>query len=422
MVIYYFGFMTWHFLLLFCVFFSFSSFSQNDPVENTDSVSWFYSTGELQKVAYIKETYKRKVAAHLPVQIAFDRHGHKYSEDYHTVTGKVTFVEEEIPREDLQEPYRSWLVDKNYIRLSTLIYDTINPDCPISGSTAHARYDLENCQLIRRTSDSYYHGGFNENRVSHYPYCIEEGTFNNFILRTGTMRYYSTTNELVTTIRVRNSRRIDDGPIAFKDERLLAEILDLQPIDANFNGKIEGSEASVYNSIRVPRTISSVADLRKFKQLKFIVSEGQVFEMDNFTSDEHLLTAIQNATPDPRIDPYRQADIPIGSSIVSPEIQEYPRVEASFPGGMDSLNNWIKMHQTYPEESLKYEEQGKVMVSFVVEPDGSITNIRIEKGVSMELDRAAKELIRSMPNWTPEAPGGMKVRSRVQLPVIYKLY
>jgi len=407
-------------LLLLCCNLSCNSFSQDDPIENSDSVSWFYYSGELRKVSYIKETYKKKVAAHLPIQIEFDRHGHKLSAVYHTITGKVTIIgEEEIPREDLNEPYRSWLLDKNYIRASTLKYDTINPDCPLSGSTEYSHYTIENCQLIRRTTDSYFRGGYYENPEWRYPYCIEEGTFDNFILHNGTIRYYSINKEIVTTVQIKNGRRINDGPVPFKDDSLLADILDLQPIDLNFNGEIEVSESSVYTMIRVPKTISSVADLRKFKQLKFIVSEDELFEIANFPSDQQLLTAIQNAKSNNSRDPNRLAAIQYGPSTATADIKEYPTIEASFPGGKDSLLLWIKTHQTYPEKSLQLEDEGNVWLTFIVEPDGSITNIQIEKSVSKELDQAAKELVASMPPWNPKETGGKKVRAKINLPITY---
>lgn len=106
---------------------------------------------------------------------------------------------------------------------------------------------------------------------------------------------------------------------------------------------------------------------------------------------------------------------------VEEEIVNFPSVNAEFPGGEKAMQEFFKDNLLYPQEAMDMAEQGKVYVSFVVEPDGSITNVKIERGVSRSLDREAKRLIRAMPKWTPGESGGKKVRTRVMLPVIFSI-
>jgi protein TonB len=103
------------------------------------------------------------------------------------------------------------------------------------------------------------------------------------------------------------------------------------------------------------------------------------------------------------------------------EIIEFPDVEASFPGGAAALNKFIVSNIQYPETSIDMEEQGKVYLSFVVEPDGSITGVKVERGVSRDLDREAKRVVRAMPKWEPGEAGGKKVRTRCRLPIVFTL-
>ncbi|MFT7344604.1 MAG: protein TonB [Lentimonas sp.] len=117
-------------------------------------------------------------------------------------------------------------------------------------------------------------------------------------------------------------------------------------------------------------------------------------------------------------------DLPKGPDTkveVKQEIIEFPDVEAQFPGGPAELQKWIATNVKYPQTSIEMGEQGKVYLSFVVENDGSISNIKIERGVSQDLDREAKRLLRGMPRWTPGEAAGRKARTRCRLPINFTL-
>jgi protein TonB len=117
-------------------------------------------------------------------------------------------------------------------------------------------------------------------------------------------------------------------------------------------------------------------------------------------------------------------DIPIGDETViavEEEIIEFPDVEAAFPGGPASMQKWIAENVQYPETSIDLNEQGRVYLSFVVETDGSISNIAIERGVSTDLDKEAKRLLRNMPAWAPGEAKGKKSRTRCRLPINFTL-
>jgi len=106
---------------------------------------------------------------------------------------------------------------------------------------------------------------------------------------------------------------------------------------------------------------------------------------------------------------------------VLPPIIEFPDVEATFLGGAAAMQKWIAENVQYPQTAIEMNEQGKVYLSFVVEPDGSITNITIERGVSGDLDKEAKRLVRKMPKWAPGEAKGKKARTRCRLPINFTL-
>lgn len=92
----------------------------------------------------------------------------------------------------------------------------------------------------------------------------------------------------------------------------------------------------------------------------------------------------------------------------------------SFPGGQSALFEWLSTNTKRPEESVKTKTQGRVIVTFTVECDGSITNPRIWKSVSPDLDEEAIRLIESMPHWIPGRQNGQTVRVKYTLPVSFR--
>jgi protein TonB len=112
---------------------------------------------------------------------------------------------------------------------------------------------------------------------------------------------------------------------------------------------------------------------------------------------------------------------PIDEPVVEMEIIDFPDVEAQFPGGPAAMQKWINSNVQYPQTSIEMNEQGRVYLSFVVEPDGSISNITVERGVSGDLDKEAKRVVRNMPSWVPGEASGKKVRTRCRLPIIFTL-
>jgi TonB family protein len=100
----------------------------------------------------------------------------------------------------------------------------------------------------------------------------------------------------------------------------------------------------------------------------------------------------------------------------------YPHIEfAEFSGGLDSLYKFLSREMQYPKEAVKNGIQGRVFVQFVVEKDGSITDIRIVKGVDPILDEEAIRVIKIMPAWIPKEEKGEKVQDLLTLPITFTL-
>ena len=87
----------------------------------------------------------------------------------------------------------------------------------------------------------------------------------------------------------------------------------------------------------------------------------------------------------------------------------------------DFLQKWVYQYLKYPVDAIRDGVQGKVMVDFIIEKDGSVTDVRIVKGVSEELDAEALRVVSASPKWKPGRMNGQKVRASLTVPVEFKL-
>jgi len=87
-------------------------------------------------------------------------------------------------------------------------------------------------------------------------------------------------------------------------------------------------------------------------------------------------------------------------------VEEMPE----YTGGQEALTEFINNNVKYPENAQKKGIQGKVFVQFVIEIDGSVSNVKVAKGVNPELDKEAIRVVESMPKWKPGKQRGELVR------------
>ncbi|MBR5698535.1 MAG: energy transducer TonB [Prevotella sp.] len=92
-----------------------------------------------------------------------------------------------------------------------------------------------------------------------------------------------------------------------------------------------------------------------------------------------------------------------------------------YPGGMGEMMKYLSMNVRYPETAQKAGLQGRVVVQFVVEADGSIRNANVQRGVSEELDAEAIRVIEKMPKWKPGMHRGDAVRVKYTIPISFRL-
>ena len=93
----------------------------------------------------------------------------------------------------------------------------------------------------------------------------------------------------------------------------------------------------------------------------------------------------------------------------------------TFPGGQQELMAYLGKNIKYPTIAQENGTQGRVIIQFVVERDGSITDVRVARGVDPYLDKEAVRVVKSMPKWLPGKQNGKAVRVKFTVPVMFRL-
>lgn len=98
-------------------------------------------------------------------------------------------------------------------------------------------------------------------------------------------------------------------------------------------------------------------------------------------------------------------------------VEQHP----SFPGGQGAMFSYINNNLQYPEKAKENGVQGRVSVKFIVEKDGSISNVEVNRSVDTDLDNEAIRVIKSMPKWNPAKQNGTEVRAYYNVPILFRL-
>lgn len=103
------------------------------------------------------------------------------------------------------------------------------------------------------------------------------------------------------------------------------------------------------------------------------------------------------------------------------KIYDVVEMPPSFPGGQAALLAWIASHVNYPQKAMESRIEGRIIVGFVIECDGSVSQAKIIRSVDPLLDDEAIRVVMGMPKWTPGRQNGKNVRVKYNVPVNFRL-
>jgi len=218
-------------------------------------------------------------------------------------------------------------------------------------------------------------------------------------------------------------------------------------LDANYD-KIDDKKNAIYyqvlkyedaNTMRASRSIYFMSGqlkmLKNYSNLKNQLLDGKYelyFDNGNINEnidyingmiDGQLLTYWPNGIAK-RIDKYKEGKLVEGKCFSrtgkDTTYFEY-EIIPQFPGGEGKSMNFLYRNMMYPAEARHNDIQGRVIIGFLVNEDGSISDIKIVRGVHKSLDDESLRVIKLMPNWTPAQHDGEKIKARYTIPITYKL-
>lgn len=144
-------------------------------------------------------------------------------------------------------------------------------------------------------------------------------------------------------------------------------------------------------------------------------------EIANDEIDDDIIVDAEIGEDDPNPEP-PEVDLPEEEPVnETPIYNPGGAFGASFPGGEAALITYLAANIKYSETARELGISGKVYISFVVERDGSISSIEVERGLPGGLSEEAVKVIRNMPRWKPATQNGVPVRVKMVVPINFKL-
>lgn len=96
-------------------------------------------------------------------------------------------------------------------------------------------------------------------------------------------------------------------------------------------------------------------------------------------------------------------------------------IPPSFPGGQSSLAKFIQQNLVYPSEAIYNNIEGEVVIKFLVQSDGTLSDLEVQKGLGYGCDDEVKRIVEYMPNWIPGSLNGKKIKMPYSLPIRFQL-
>lgn len=197
--------------------------------------------------------------------------------------------------------------------------------------------------------------------------------------------------------------------------------------------------ANNFSFLLTKKRISMIANKQKSKRMLLrLLLTLPVFGMlimlntrcDNVKSNDDKIANAEKNAQDSKLYRNESVDNPVNETTsldihtnqsVTDTIYNNIEIMPEFPGGFSELRNFLTSNVNYPESAKTNNIEGRTIISFVVEKDGSITDIEVLRGFDKDCDAEAVRVVSTMPKWKPGVKDGETVRCRFTLPFTFKI-
>ena len=165
--------------------------------------------------------------------------------------------------------------------------------------------------------------------------------------------------------------------------------------------------------------------MKKIKDIKDKFDEPEQVE-NGIISDDSLAHASEAEETTPAVKSTTEtgeitAESSAPKKVFTGKVYEIVEQMPEYPGGLTALMNYLRTNTRYPTAAIRDGIQGRVFVSFIVEPNGSVSNAKLVRRVDPSLDQEALRVVAEMPKWIPGKQHGAAVRVKYNVPVTFKL-
>ena len=219
-----------------------------------------------------------------------------------------------------------------------------------------------------------------------------------------------------------------------EEQQAYMEAMELAKLQKQAEKEKKKKPEKVQPKVEMKKEIPVARETQKFtapviKKDELVKEENQVKQMDQLDAKVAVGTKDEEGVKDRNIEAVRSdiavatppppppAPKPEVSNKVFDVVEEMP----SFPGGQGALMSFLNSNIKYPVVAQENGVQGRVIVGFVVERDGSITDVKVMRSVDPSLDREAQRVVKAMPRWKPGKQNGSAVRVKYTVPVVFRL-
>ena len=195
---------------------------------------------------------------------------------------------------------------------------------------------------------------------------------------------------------------------------------DIDPLD--LDELIHESELVPMSNEETQAQLEPEKQIEKAEQLRVVDDNVELQQPDEQlegeregSDDETLLKEFEEQLGDEK--PLASLDVDPNNPLNFHVVEDLPQ----FPGGAVEFMKWLTKNLRYPPRAVRQKTQGKVVAVFYVEKDGSITDINITRSLSAECDREALRVLHLMPTWKPGIQNDKPCRTKVCIPIVFKL-